>query len=240
MRSLRLHGEGHGGIGLDIADAVDAGDGGDDDDVIALEQRARRRMAHAVDLLVDRGFLLDIGVGARDIGFRLVVVVIGDEILDRVLREEAPELAIELGGKRLVGRQHQSRALGASMTLAMVKVLPEPVTPSSTWSRSSLVDARDEFVDGLRLVACGAKSETIFERPGRLRISPAAAGDTAMKSRRRREIRAQGLEPGARTGHVGARVRPLAQGVRRSESPESLRAASAGPPRNRLPVVNVP
>jgi hypothetical protein len=46
---------------------------------------ARRRVAHAVDLLVDRGILLDIGVGARHIGFRLVVVVVGDEIFDRVV-----------------------------------------------------------------------------------------------------------------------------------------------------------
>ena len=45
-------------------------------------------MAHAVDLLVDRGFFLDIGVGARNIGFGLVVVVIGDEILDRVVGKE--------------------------------------------------------------------------------------------------------------------------------------------------------
>ena len=101
----------HRGVGLDRADTVDAGDRGDDDDVVAFEQRARRRMAHAVDLLVDRGILLDIGVGARDVGFRLVVVVIADEILDRVVGEEALELAIELGGQRLVRRQDQGRAL---------------------------------------------------------------------------------------------------------------------------------
>ncbi len=71
-----LDGERHRRIGLDRADAVDARHRGDDDDVVAFEQRARRRVAHAVDLLVDRGFLLDIGVGARDIGFRLVIVVI--------------------------------------------------------------------------------------------------------------------------------------------------------------------
>jgi hypothetical protein len=33
-------------------------------------------------------FLLDEGVGARHVGLGLVVVVIGDEILDRVVREE--------------------------------------------------------------------------------------------------------------------------------------------------------
>ena len=80
-------------------------------DVVAFQQRARRRMAHAVDLLVDGGFLLDIGVGARDVGLRLVVVVIGDEVLDRVVGEERLELAIELRRQRLVRRQDQRRAL---------------------------------------------------------------------------------------------------------------------------------
>ena len=50
----QFQGEGHRGVGFHRADAVDAGDGGDDDDVVALQQRARGRMAHAVDLLVDR------------------------------------------------------------------------------------------------------------------------------------------------------------------------------------------
>ena len=106
-----LQREGHRRVGLDRADTVDARHRGDDDDVVALEQRARRRVAHAVDLLVDRGFLLDVGVGARDVGFRLVVVVIGDEILDRVVGEEALELAVELRGQRLVRREDEGRAL---------------------------------------------------------------------------------------------------------------------------------
>jgi hypothetical protein len=111
-RLADLQGEGHGRIGLDRADAVDAADRGHDDDVVALEDRPGGRVAHAVDLLVDRAVLLYVGVGARDVGFRLVVVVIADEVLDRVLREEALHLAVELGGQGLVGGQDQGRALG--------------------------------------------------------------------------------------------------------------------------------
>ena len=107
-----LEGERHRRIGLDRADAVDARHRRHDDDVVALEQGARRAVAHAVDLLVDRGFLLDIGVGARHVGLGLVVVVIADEIFDRVVREEALELAVELGRQRLVGREHERRPLG--------------------------------------------------------------------------------------------------------------------------------
>ena len=65
------------------------------------------REAQAVDLVVDGGFLLDVGVGLRDVGLGLVVVVVGDEVLDRVLREEGLELLVELGGQRLVVGQHQ-------------------------------------------------------------------------------------------------------------------------------------
>jgi hypothetical protein len=36
------------------------------------------------------------------VGFRLIVIVIGDEVLHCVLREEVPELAIELGGQGFV------------------------------------------------------------------------------------------------------------------------------------------
>ena len=104
-------GERHRRVGLDRADTVDARHRGDDDDVVALQQRAGRGVAHPVDLLVDRRILLDIGVGARDVGFRLVVVVIGDEILDGVVGEEVLELAVELRRQRLVRRQDDGRAL---------------------------------------------------------------------------------------------------------------------------------
>ena len=106
-------------------------------------------MAEAFDLVVDRGVLLDVGVGGRDVP--LVVVVIGDEVLHRVLGERLAELVGELGGQRLVGRDDDGRALGASTTLAIVKVLPVPVAPSSVmWLAGP--DALDQVVDG-RLVA---------------------------------------------------------------------------------------
>ena len=69
------------------------------------------RQAQAVDLLVDVGVLLDVGVVLRDVGLGLVVVVVGDEVLDGVVREELAELGVELGGQRLVVGQHQRRPL---------------------------------------------------------------------------------------------------------------------------------
>jgi hypothetical protein len=49
----------------------------------------------------------------RHIGFGLVVVVVADEVLDRVVGEQRLELAVELGGQRLVVGQDQRGALGA-------------------------------------------------------------------------------------------------------------------------------
>ena len=48
-----------------------------------------------------------IGVGQRHIGFRLVVIIVGDEILDGVVGKKAPKLAIKLGCQRLVRRENE-------------------------------------------------------------------------------------------------------------------------------------
>ena len=56
-------------------------------------------MAQAVDLVVDRGVLFNVCVGRSDIGLVLLIIVIGDKILDRVMREELAQLGAELRGK---------------------------------------------------------------------------------------------------------------------------------------------
>ena len=97
----------HPVVRLRRAQAVDARHRGHDDHVAPLEEAAGGGQPHPVDLVVDRRFLLDVGVGLRDVRLRLVVVVIGDEVLDRVVREEGLELLVELGGQGLVVGEHQ-------------------------------------------------------------------------------------------------------------------------------------
>ena len=129
-------------------------------DVVALEQRPRRRVAHAVDLLVDRGILLDVGVGARDIGLRLVVIVIADEILDRVVGKEAPELAVELRRQRLVGRQDQGRALGLLDHLRHGEGLARAGDAEQHLAAIVAAHAFDQVGDGLRLIALRIEGRT--------------------------------------------------------------------------------
>ena len=119
------------------------------------------RVAHAVDLLVDRGFLLDIGVGARHVGLGLVVVVIADEILDRVVREEALELAVELGRQGLVGREHERRPLGLLDHLGHGEGLARAGDAEQHLGAVLAPHALDQVGDRLRLVALGLEIRLI-------------------------------------------------------------------------------
>ena len=91
------------------AEAVDARHAGHHDHVLAAHQRARRRQSEAVDLLVDRGILLDEDVALRNVGLGLVVVVVADEVVDGVVWEEVAKLGVELGSQRLVVGEHERR-----------------------------------------------------------------------------------------------------------------------------------
>ena len=121
------------------------------------EQAAGGAVAKLVDLFVDRGVFFDKGVGGRDIGFGLVIVVVGDKVLNGVLGKQLFELAVELGRQGFVVGEHQGRTLRSGRPrCAMVKVLPEPVTPSRTWWGSPRGRPwRSTSVDGLGLVAAG-------------------------------------------------------------------------------------
>ena len=92
---------------LGRAEAVDARDGRDDDHVAAGEERRRRRQPEPRDVVVPGRVLLDVEVGLRDVRLGLEVVVVRDEVLDRVLREELAELVAELRGERLVVRDDE-------------------------------------------------------------------------------------------------------------------------------------
>ncbi len=127
-------------------------------------------MAHAVDLLVDRGFLLDIGVGARDVGLGLVIVVVGDEILDRVVGKEALELAVELRGQRLVGRENQRRALRRLDHLGHGEGLARAGDAEQHLIALVAPHPLDQLRDRLRLVALGLEFRDHPQPPPALRL----------------------------------------------------------------------
>ncbi len=145
------------------AEAVDAAHGRDDDDVAARQQRARRAEPEPGDVVVLRGVLLDVEVGLRDVRLRLVVVVVGDEVLDRVLREELAELVAELRGERLVVRDHERRALELLHHPGHRRRLARPCRTEQGLAAVPRTERLGELGDRARLVArravCGRDAE---------------------------------------------------------------------------------
>src|SRR5690606_29460401 len=90
-----------------VAQAVDGAHRGDDDNILPFHEARRGPEPEALDVLVDRGVLLDVHIGGRNVCLRLVIVVVRHEVLDRVPGQELPELPIQLGGERLVVREDQ-------------------------------------------------------------------------------------------------------------------------------------
>jgi hypothetical protein len=143
----------HRQIRFGIAQAVDRRDGRDDDRVPALEQRLRRRQAHLLDVLVDRGILLDVRVRRRHVRLGLVIVVVRHEVLDGVVREELLELAVELRRKGLVVRQHERRALHRLDDVSDGKSFATSRDAEQRLVRQPRFDPFDELRDRLGLIA---------------------------------------------------------------------------------------
>ena len=185
-----------------VAEAVDRRHRGDDDDVLPREKRAGRRVSQAVDLLVYRHVLVDVGVGLFDVGLRLVVVVVGDEVLDGVVRKEVPELLVELGGQRLVVGDDERRLLELlHRPRDGVRLPGAGDAQEGLFLRAGLV-ARDEFLDRVGLVARGIErcldpKRAVEIRPVRLQRSGVAHW---------RVVGTRILEPCVRGGPFGSSV----------------------------------
>ena len=146
----------HGGAVVDrCTDAVDARHRGHDDHVAPLEQRPRGVVAQPVDLVVPGRVLLDVRIGAREVGLRLEVVVVADEVLDRVVREELLELLVELRRQRLVVGHHQGRLLHRLDQLGGGEGLARAGGPQQHLVPEAGVHASGELGDRLRLISGG-------------------------------------------------------------------------------------
>ena len=140
-------------VGLRVPQPVDRGDRGHDERIRSLQQRLGGRESHLLDLLVDRGVLLDVGVRRGDVGLRLVVVVIGNEVLDRVVREILLELAVQLRGQGLVVRKHERRPLQALDHVGNREGLAGARDAQQRLVRKAGLEAVDQAGDRLGLVA---------------------------------------------------------------------------------------
>ncbi len=114
-----------------------------------------RRVAELVDLLVDRGVLLDVGVRAGDVGLGLVIVVITDEIRDGVFRKEGLELPVELGGEGLVVGDDEGGPVHGGDHVRHREGLPGTGHAEENLVMITLLQPLDEAGDRLRLIPRG-------------------------------------------------------------------------------------
>ena len=103
-------------------------------------------------MLIDRRVFLDIRITRRNVGFRLIVVVIGYEVFDRVIGEELPHLSIKLGSESLVRCQDQSRSPKLGDDMSHRKGLPGTGDTKQCLERLAGMNTLKQFTDCLRLV----------------------------------------------------------------------------------------
>ena len=209
-RPSLLQEEHHPVIHLGRSQAVDARDGGDDDGVAALQEAAGGGVAELVDVVVDQGVFLDVGVGLGDVRLGLVVVVVGDEVLGGVLGEELLELVVQLRRQRLVVGDDQGRALHVGDDVRHGEGLAGPGDPQEDLVPLSAQHALGELGDGPGLVPPGLVVANELESSHGLRRGQVArrGGPGATARRAARGLRSVRLLPGVQGclagGPVGA------------------------------------
>ena len=96
---------------LGSAQTVDTGYRRHDDHIPALAERRRSGEPQLIDLVVGGSVFGDIGVRGRHIGFRLVIIIIGDKIFHRVVGKEFLEFSVQLRRQGLIVGKHQRRLI---------------------------------------------------------------------------------------------------------------------------------
>ena len=83
----------------------------------------------------------------------MIVVVVGNKILDRILRKELPELLIELRRERFIVSHHKHGAVHALYDLRHCEGLTAAGYAEQHLMLDSLVERAYKLFDSLRLIA---------------------------------------------------------------------------------------
>ena len=112
-------------------------------------------MTQLVDLIVDRRIFLYVGIGRRQIRFRLVVIVVTDEVADGILGEQFAKLVIKLRRQRFVRRHDKRRLVDPSNHIGHRKRLTGTGDAEQHLVPPIGIQSLDQFLNGLRLIALG-------------------------------------------------------------------------------------
>ena len=153
-------------VGLGVAEPVDAGHGAHNHNVPAGEETGGGAVAEPFHIVIDGGVFFYVGVGLGDVGLGLVVVVVADEVFDRVIGEELAKLVGELGGQGFIGRHDEGGALDLFDEPSRGGGFTGAGGPKENDVAFAPVDALGEFGNGGGLVAGGLVVADDFEPAG--------------------------------------------------------------------------
>ena len=140
---------------LGRAEAVDARNRGDHDAVAPFRQRTGGGIAEFIDLVVYGEVLFDISIRGGDVGFRLIIIVVGNEILHAVFGEKFAEFVAQLRRERFIVRDDQRGAVYVSDDVRHREGLAAPRHAEEHLGIQTVQHAFGEFGDRLRLIPRG-------------------------------------------------------------------------------------
>ena len=150
-------------IFLRRAQTVNARYAGNDNNVAAFKQRAGRRVAQFINLIVDGSVLFNVGIALRNVSLRLIIIIIGNKIFHRVIRKEGFQLAGKLRRQRFVVRYYQSRLAHAVDNLRNGIGFARARRTQQHLRVQPLLHALRQGFNRLRLVACRFKRRFNFK-----------------------------------------------------------------------------
>src|SRR5271157_730633 len=145
----------HPVVSLGRTQTVNATNRSNDQTIAPLKKGPRSREPQLVEFVVNGRFFFNIKVSRRHISLRLVIVIVGDEVLYGVVWEKTLELVVELGGERLVVGHDEGGAVGGLDHFGRGVGLARSGDAEQNLVLLAIKDAAGEAVDGSSLVALG-------------------------------------------------------------------------------------
>ena len=106
-------------------------------------------------MLINRRIFFNEQIPLRHVSFRLIVVVVANEILDCILRKEITKLAIQLRGQCFVGREHNRRATQPGDHIRHGECLTRAGYTEQGLERQAIAHAFHQLLNRRRLITGG-------------------------------------------------------------------------------------
>ena len=110
-------------------------------------------MSEPINLIINLRIFLNVGIATGDVGLRLIIIKITDEIMYLVVRKKLLKLRKQLCRQSLVVRQHQRRHIPPSNNIRHSKRLARPRHAQQRLLALTLLQTIHQLSNRRRLVA---------------------------------------------------------------------------------------